>query len=104
MLLFFFSVERFLLWPLYLLSVCVGALTTGWNWSPPEERTREVPNVPDTYSCTGNLLRKHRKEPGEGSRGECHCQGGFGFLIKMKSLILLSNCHIFLSMQFIRNQ
>ena len=70
-------VERFLLRSLCMLPVCLGALTTGWNWSPPEERTCEVPNVPDTYSCTGNLLRKHRKEPDERIRGECHSQGTY---------------------------
>lgn len=69
------SVERFLMRSLYMLPVCLGALTTGWNWSPPEERTCEVPNVPDTYSCSRNLLRKHCKGPDETNGGECHSQG-----------------------------
>lgn len=69
------SVERFLLWPLYLLSVCLGALTAGWSWSPPQERTREVPYVPDTYCCTGNLLRQHCYDTNRGSGGQCHSQG-----------------------------
>ena len=71
-----------------MLPVCLGALTTGWNWSPPEERKCEVPNVSDTYPCTGNLIREHLKEPDERNRGECHSQGIHPFSLKLEMVIL----------------